>query len=89
MSLLIPIFCGIQSYDSNLSDQFTNSSGLTCPNCHNQSVHLIKKRQFFTIWFVPVLPIYWGKQIKCDICSWDQDVNHAKMDEWGMDKMKQ
>ncbi|CCE61456.1 hypothetical protein TPHA_0A03800 [Tetrapisispora phaffii CBS 4417] len=53
--------------------QPSDYENLYCPNCHNYSARPIKRRQFFTVWFIPILPVYWGKQVKCTICNWRQD----------------
>ncbi|CCF59528.1 hypothetical protein KAFR_0H01180 [Kazachstania africana CBS 2517] len=72
MFMFIPIICGVKNWDSpyNTDPRYT---GLYCPNCHNLSVEPVKRREFFQIWFIPIVPIYWGKQIRCSICNWRQD----------------
>lgn len=83
----IPIVCGMNHYDSQYTPKSTTNKGeaelpplqpyqyqtLYCPHCHNNSVHPIKRKEFFTIWFIPLVPIYWGKQLRCNICNWAQD----------------
>ncbi|KAK9447781.1 uncharacterized protein V1518DRAFT_420407 [Limtongia smithiae] len=55
-----------------------NGIRLIVINCtsHNNSVILIKKREFFTFCFVPVIPTDWGNEMHCTICNWSQGVNN-------------
>lgn len=83
MSLFVPLLFGLKDFDKDISsDELPRN--LMCPHCHNNSVSPIKRREFFTVWFVPLIPIYWGKQLKCSICNWRQDI---KKDE--EEKLKQ
>ncbi|AHY74457.1 AQG_2a_G0001890.mRNA.1.CDS.1 [Saccharomyces cerevisiae] len=68
----IPIVCGMKSFDSSY-DTVPGHQNLYCPNCHNYSVGPIKRKEFFTIWFIPLVPVFWGKQLHCPICNWRQD----------------
>ncbi|CDR46464.1 CYFA0S23e01244g1_1 [Cyberlindnera fabianii] len=79
----VPLICGTNNYDSNLSEY---PSDLQCPNCHNNSVHAIKRREFFTIWFIPLVPMYWGKQLACTICTWRQDVSTSDLEKYQIPK---
>ncbi|CAN6617660.1 hypothetical protein TRVA0_007S00628 [Trichomonascus vanleenenianus] len=51
-----------------------------CPRCHNVSVVPEKERKFFTICFVPIIPIYWGKILRCTICPWRQETTEAALE---------
>lgn len=72
MFLFIPIFCGKQNYDSTY-DSNPQHNSLYCPKCHNNSVSPIKRKEFFALYFIPIIPLYWGKQLRCSICDWRQD----------------
>lgn len=37
----------------------------------------VKRKEFISIWFIPVFPIYWGKQLRCPICNWRQDFKNT------------
>lgn len=77
MFLFLPLICGMQHYDSNY-DNNPEHNNLYCPNCHNFSVTPIKRKEFFAIYFVPIVPIYWGKQLHCSICNWRQDFKNTE-----------
>ncbi|CCD22698.1 uncharacterized protein NDAI_0A05430 [Naumovozyma dairenensis CBS 421] len=72
MFFLIPFVCGINHYDKEY-DNNPNHKSIYCPNCHNFSVRPIKRREFVSLWWVPIVPLYWGKQLHCPICNWRQD----------------
>ncbi|AQZ18121.1 YBL029C-A [Zygosaccharomyces parabailii] len=75
MFLFIPIICGTHNWDRPY-DSNPKHGSLYCPHCHNNSVSPIKRREFFTVWFVPLVPIHWGKQLRCNICNWRQDFSN-------------
>ncbi|QLL32888.1 hypothetical protein HG536_0D04100 [Torulaspora globosa] len=66
----IPIVCGVTQWDKQYDPQVYS---IYCPNCHNYSVGPVKRREFISIWFIPLFPIYWGNQLRCPICQWRQD----------------
>ncbi|CCK71509.1 uncharacterized protein KNAG_0H00940 [Huiozyma naganishii CBS 8797] len=77
MFLFIPLICGAQNFDSNY-DSNPAHQGLYCPKCHNFSVAPIKRKEFFTFWYIPIIPLYWGKQLRCNICNWRQDFKNEE-----------
>ncbi|KAK9236317.1 hypothetical protein V1525DRAFT_407431 [Lipomyces kononenkoae] len=62
--------CGGANYNKPLPGY--ESLRLYCPRCHNISLVAIKKREFFTFCFVPVIPISWGEALHCTICPYEQ-----------------
>ena len=78
------ILFGKQDYDSDYQVQdksvlLENTNGCYyCPNCHNYSVKPIKRKEFFTVWFIPFFPLFWGKQLHCNICNWRQDFSNEE-----------
>ncbi|ODV69903.1 hypothetical protein HYPBUDRAFT_175380 [Hyphopichia burtonii NRRL Y-1933] len=46
-----------------------------CGNCHNQSAHAIRTINCITLFFIPVLPFYFSKRLKCSICNASGDLN--------------
>ncbi|CCC67645.1 hypothetical protein NCAS_0A10870 [Naumovozyma castellii] len=81
MFLFLPILCGISHFDKEY-DQTPAHNNIYCPNCHNFSVRPIKRREFFAVYWVPIVPLYWGKQLHCPICNWRQDFkNQAELDK--------
>lgn len=76
MFLFIPIICGTKDFNSAY-DNNPKHTGLYCPNCHNNSVTPIKRKEFFTFYFIPLVPVHWGKQLRCSICNWRQDFTSA------------
>ncbi|SCW03689.1 LAFE_0G16050g1_1 [Lachancea fermentati] len=68
----VPIICGKRDWDVEYA-QSQEYNAIYCPNCHNYKVRPVKRREFITIWFIPVMPFFWGKQLVCPICNWRQD----------------
>ncbi|ODQ60216.1 hypothetical protein WICANDRAFT_30791 [Wickerhamomyces anomalus NRRL Y-366-8] len=77
----VPIIFGKKDMDSRI-DGYPNN--LPCPNCHNQSVEPVKRKEFISFWWIPLIPMYWGKQLKCNTCSWRQDVNKEELEKYGI-----
>lgn len=71
MFLFIPLICGTREFNSAY-DNNPQHVGLYCPHCHNYSVAPVKSKEFFTVYYVPLVPVHWGKQLRCSICSWKQ-----------------
>ncbi|CEP24611.1 unnamed protein product [Cyberlindnera jadinii] len=74
---------GTKNFTSHM-DGYPNN--LQCPNCHNNSVEPVKEKEFISVWFVPIIPIYWGKQLKCRICSWTQDLKKGDLEKYNIQK---
>lgn len=51
-----------------------------CGNCHNQSAHPIRTINTITLFFIPVLPFYYSKRLKCSICGASGDINGQVID---------
>ncbi|KAH3903146.1 uncharacterized protein SCDLUD_000759 [Saccharomycodes ludwigii] len=68
----VPIIFGKKDWDNeyDLGPKYKN---FYCPNCHNYCVKPVKRREFISIWFIPIFPMYFGKQLMCPICNWRQD----------------
>ncbi|ABN66595.1 cytochrome c heme-binding site [Scheffersomyces stipitis CBS 6054] len=47
-----------------------------CSNCHNTSVFAIRTTNVVTLFFIPVLPFYRSKRLKCNICGASGDINN-------------
>ncbi|GMG39445.1 unnamed protein product [Ambrosiozyma monospora] len=59
---------------------------IVCPNCHNVSVHAIRHYRYVTVFFIPILPFSWYKELRCDICGCeqplrDEDIQNIKMQQ--------
>ncbi|QLG70381.1 hypothetical protein HG535_0A03200 [Zygotorulaspora mrakii] len=77
----IPIICGVKQWDTPYAND-PKLNAIYCPNCHNRSVGPVKRKEFISIWFIPLFPIYWGKQLRCPICNWRQDFkNKAQLEK--------
>lgn len=46
-----------------------------CGRCHNQSAFGVKSSNWVTLFFIPVVPFYFGKRIKCNICGASGDID--------------
>lgn len=40
-----------------------------CGRCHNQSAFAVRSSNWVTLFFIPVLPFYFGKKLRCNICG--------------------
>ncbi|KAI5843886.1 hypothetical protein DFP73DRAFT_478673 [Morchella snyderi] len=69
--------CGTQDFSSSLKGY--EHIRAKCPRCHNPSVVAIKKRDFFTFCFIPVVPIGWGEELRCSICPYRQATNKEQL----------
>ncbi|OWB75846.1 hypothetical protein B5S31_g5892 [[Candida] boidinii] len=45
-----------------------------CPHCHNVSMKLVKHLEFISIFFIPILPVYYKKELKCEICRYSKEL---------------
>lgn len=64
---------GIKNFNSEIKDY--KGTVCYCDRCHNQSVKAIKSISTVTLFFIPVLPFYFEKVLKCSICG-----NEGKID---------
>jgi hypothetical protein len=50
----------------------------SCPRCHNEVVlvYLVVTR-YFSLFFIPVIPISKKRMLMCPICSWQRDIPKA------------
>lgn len=46
-----------------------------CGRCHNQSAFGVKSSNWVTLFFIPVVPFYFGKKIVCNICGASGDLD--------------
>ncbi|CAK7909301.1 hypothetical protein CAAN1_25S01486 [[Candida] anglica] len=46
-----------------------------CGNCHNQSAHAIRTINCVSLFFIPILPFYFSKRLKCSICGASADID--------------
>lgn len=54
----------------NLNKNFGATILIKCPNCHNSAyANLIRRRRWFTLFFIPIFPIYSKYYIACNVCS--------------------
>lgn len=54
-----------------------------CGRCHNHSVFGVKSSNWVTLFFVPVIPFYFGKKLQCNICGASAD-----LDAGGLERLK-
>ncbi|ODV79103.1 uncharacterized protein CANTADRAFT_50950 [Suhomyces tanzawaensis NRRL Y-17324] len=47
-----------------------------CGHCHNQAAYAFRTINCVTLFFIPVLPFYFSKRIKCLICGTSGDIDH-------------
>ncbi|KAK9470393.1 uncharacterized protein V1510DRAFT_423150 [Dipodascopsis tothii] len=70
--------CGATNYNGALKGY--EDISLQCPRCHNQSVIAFKKREFFTLCFVPMIPTNYGPYLQCRICTFSQESSLEELD---------
>ncbi|KAK9455706.1 hypothetical protein V1511DRAFT_498493 [Dipodascopsis uninucleata] len=77
----IPMFfvCGGTNFNKPLSGY--EGMNLYCPRCHNISVIVIKKREFFTFCFVPIIPTAFGEALQCTICPYTQPITQQQLSQ--------
>ncbi|KAF7322602.1 hypothetical protein HMN09_00038700 [Mycena chlorophos] len=66
MFICLPILCGLQQKVKPAGD----SDVRVCPNCHNASVFSAKKSEWFTLFFIPLIPFSSKRVWVCQICRW-------------------
>jgi hypothetical protein len=50
--------------------QYGPTLGVTCPNCNNETwYHLLRRRLWFTLFFIPVIPYSSEYLLLCQVCS--------------------
>ncbi|CUS12050.1 unnamed protein product [Tuber aestivum] len=69
--------CGTQDFSGALKG--FEHIRVVCPRCHNSSVVAIKRRNFFTFCFIPIVPISWGEELRCSICQYHQSTNKGQL----------
>ncbi|KAG7664633.1 uncharacterized protein J8A68_001858 [[Candida] subhashii] len=55
-----------------------------CNHCHNQSAYAIRTINCVTLFFIPVLPFYFTKRLKCSICG-----TNGQIDDTAIDRLRQ
>ncbi|KAK9492370.1 hypothetical protein V1508DRAFT_419222 [Lipomyces doorenjongii] len=78
----IPLFfvCGGANYNKPLPGY--ENMRLYCPRCHNISLVAIKKREFFTFCFIPVIPTSLGEALQCTICTFQQSTSADQLNSF-------
>ncbi|KAJ6005334.1 hypothetical protein N7451_003278 [Penicillium sp. IBT 35674x] len=74
MALCIPITCGTHEFTSML-EGYENVRAY-CYNCRNWNGHCITRWPFFTVCFVPIIPLstHKYKEVLCYTCRFSQDL---------------
>ena len=57
----------VQEFNKSLSD--VGNIPCYCGHCHNQSAFAVRTINAVTLFFIPVLPFYYSKRLKCNICG--------------------
>jgi len=73
---------GFKTFESPLKD--VGNIPCYCNRCHNQSARAVKALSCVTLFFIPLLPFYYQKKLKCSICG-----NEGKFDDNVKNMMKQ
>ncbi|KAI5955836.1 hypothetical protein KGF54_001338 [Candida jiufengensis] len=69
---------GFQEFNKPLKD--VGNVACYCGHCHNQSAHAIRTINAITIFFIPLIPFYYSKRLKCDICGTSGDLDSQAID---------
>lgn len=87
MFMFLPLLIGKKEWNKPYKDYGANYHALYCPNCHNYSVSPVNRREFLTLIFIPFIPFYWGKQLRCATCGWHQDFKtHSQLEKVVMEQ---
>ena len=50
-----------------------------CMNCNNHVRHkVLKKTTFFTLFFIPILPVYARYTVYCPICTFERKITRTQ-----------
>ncbi|KAK9383080.1 uncharacterized protein V2V93DRAFT_364200 [Kockiozyma suomiensis] len=79
MSIPFIFVCGGTNFNGPLKGY--EDMRVYCPRCHNNSVMPTKKREFFTLCFVPIVPTNWGCTLQCTICPWNVPTSEKELDQ--------
>jgi len=53
-----------------------------CPNCHNKSMwHLLFRRTWFSLFFIPVFPYDSRHYMMCNVCSYGFELHGSEIDQ--------
>ncbi|AET41259.1 uncharacterized protein Ecym_7439 [Eremothecium cymbalariae DBVPG len=77
--MCLPLFFGKRDWDKPYRKDPEGRYGhVYCPNCRNFSVGPVCRREFVTLCMVPLIPLYWGQQLRCGVCNWRQDFKNTE-----------
>jgi ssDNA-binding Zn-finger/Zn-ribbon topoisomerase 1 len=68
--------CGTHTFTSRLKG--AENLTVQCQNCGNYSAHVVKRWEWFTFCFVPIIPFSLKpyKEVGCGICNFFQDIKY-------------
>ncbi|KAI4953412.1 hypothetical protein J4E91_002259 [Alternaria rosae] len=68
--------CGTHTFTSRLAG--TENLTLQCQNCGNQTGRVMKRWEWFTFCFIPVIPFSLKprKEVGCHVCNFWQDIKY-------------
>ncbi|CCG22638.1 hypothetical protein CORT_0B09340 [Candida orthopsilosis Co 90-125] len=69
---------GFKEFNKQLPD--VGNVACYCGRCHNQSAFAIRTINTVTLFFIPVLPFYFSKRLKCNICGNTGDLDSTAID---------
>ncbi|ODQ77074.1 hypothetical protein BABINDRAFT_67921 [Babjeviella inositovora NRRL Y-12698] len=73
-------FVGVQDINRSLSS--AGGAREYCAHCHNNnSMQAIRHVKCFSVFFIPIIPIYWDKRLKCDICNYLVKIDNEQVQE--------
>ncbi|KIP09098.1 hypothetical protein PHLGIDRAFT_346469 [Phlebiopsis gigantea 11061_1 CR5-6] len=73
MFICLPVLLGCQTTvkpDGDLTPR-------VCPRCNNAAVQSAKTRTWFTLFFIPVVPLKSKRIWTCPICQWTMAVGQG------------
>ncbi|RVD86914.1 uncharacterized protein DFL_005165 [Arthrobotrys flagrans] len=71
--------CGTQDFSSRLKGY--ENVRVNCSNCHNNSVIAIKRRNFFTFCYIPIIPLSYHEELNCTICNARSKISKQQLDQ--------
>jgi ribosomal protein L37E len=77
-SLLTSIIFG-----SNSKNKVMGQMQYVCSRCGRQAFHtIVRSRRWFTLYFLPVIPINKTTTSRCNLCGFQQAINNEQADVW-------
>ncbi len=70
-------------FGSNSKNKVMGQMQYVCSRCGRQAFHtIVRSRRWFTLYFLPVIPINKTTTARCNLCGFQQAINNEQADAW-------